>query len=301
MTGTDHVDDPQPNHHEAPDAEQSGAVSHTPEQQSGSSADSSSNGPMMSFWDHLEELRWRVIKSLVAVIIGAGASLAFSNWIFDFLMRPVQVLLSGNPTFNVSLIALAPLDMIMVRLYIALIAGIIVGLPVLVYQGWAFISPGLHKHERGAVPWVLSSSMFLFTLGAAMAYFTIPFLLSVLVETGLTGVENSWSIREYISFLLGFMGAFGLVFQLPVVIYMLSVAGIVNPQMLRRYRRYAVVIIFVVAAFFTPSPDPFSQIGMALPLLVLFELSIYISAMVWNRRARRRLEEEMDEQATEDS
>ena len=255
-------------------------------------------GPVMSFWDHLEELRWRVIKSLFAVVAGAAVSLAFSNELFEILMRPIRVLLSENPTFAVSLIALAPLDMIMVRLYIALISGVVVGLPVLVFQAWAFISPGLYKHERGAAPWVLSSSMLLFTTGAALAYFTIPFLLSVLVKTGLTGVENAWSIREYISFLLGFMAAFGLVFQLPIVIYILSVAGLVTPDFLRRYRRHAIVLIFIVAAFFTPSPDPFSQIAMAAPLLVLFEMSIYISAAVWRKKQRARmraLDEEADQ------
>ncbi len=241
----------------------------------------------MSFWDHLEELRWRIIKSILAVIIGGFTSLAFSNYALDFLMGPANLL--GE---SVRLVNFTPLSMVMVRLYIALVAGILVGLPVMVFQAWAFVSPGLYRHERRAAPWVLFSSMVLFTLGASLAHLMMPTLLRVLVEAGYQGIENTWNIRAYVGFLLGFMTAFGLVFQLPIVIYILSVVGVVTPAFLRKYRRYAIVVIFVVAAVFTPSPDPFSQLLMAGPLLGLFELSILVSAAVWRAKAKRKLREE---------
>ena len=241
---------------------------------------------VMSFWDHLEELRWRFIKAIIAVLIGGMASLAFSDVLLQVLLRPADPL--GE---EIRMVNLTPLSMIMVRLYIALVVGLLVGLPVVVYQLWSFVRPGLHKHERGAVPWVLLSTVLLFSAGAYLSYSMMPYLLRVLVEAGYSGVENTWNIREYIGFLLGFMAAFGVVFELPVFVYILSVAGIVSPAVLKRYRRYGIVIIFIVAAFLTPSPDPFSQLAMALPMLVLFEVSIVVSTLVWKRKAKRRLAE----------
>jgi sec-independent protein translocase protein TatC len=241
---------------------------------------------VMSFWDHLEELRWRVIKAIIAVLVGGVASIAFSDSLLQFLLRP-----AGELGTEVTLVNLTPLSMIMVRLYIALVVGLLVGLPVVSHQMWMFIRPGLHKHERGAVPYVMLSTLILFSLGAFLSYSMMPYLLRVLVEAGYEGVSNTWNIREYVGFLLGFMAAFGVVFELPVVIYMLSVAGIVSPAILKRYRRYGIVIIFIVAAFLTPSPDPFSQLAMALPMLLLFEASIIVSSMVWKAKAKRRLDE----------
>jgi len=239
---------------------------------------------VMSFWDHLEELRWRIIKSILAVLVGGTASLVFSDRLLALLMFPAHSL--GE---RVRLINLTPLSMVIVRLYIAFVAGIVVALPVVVFQLWGFVSPGLYRRERRAIVWVLVSTMALFALGAALSYAMMPYLLRFLVSAGYQGVENAWNIREYIGFLLGFMTAFGVVFELPVVIYILSVAGLVTPAFLRRYRRHAYVLVFIVAAVLTPSPDPFSQIAMAVPLVVLFEASIFVSASVWKRKARRRL------------
>jgi len=244
------------------------------------------NARAMSFWDHLEELRWRLIKSIVAVLLAGIVSLAFSDHLLEFLLQPARHV--GD---RVRLVNLTPLSMVIVRLYIALVAGLVVGLPVVVYQMWRFISPGLYRHERRAVPWVLISTLALFVIGAYLAYAMMPYLFTVLVEAGYQGIENTWNIREYMGFLLGFMAAFGVVFELPVAVYILSVIGIVSPAVLRRSRRYAIVLIFIVAAVLTPSPDPFSQVAMALPLLALFEVSIFVSAMVWKRKARRRLAE----------
>lgn len=243
--------------------------------------------PLLSFWDHLEELRWRLIKAVIALVLGGVASLFFSDQILAFLLRPLSEL--GD---KVRLVNLSPLSMIMVRLYIAIIVGLLVGLPVIVYQAWSFVAPGLYRDERRAVPWVLLSTLLLFVLGAFLSYSMMPFLFRVLVEAGYQGVENYWNIREYIGFLLGFMGAFGVVFEMPVAVYILSVVGIATPEGLRRSRKYAVVFIFVLSAFLTPSPDPFSQIAMALPLLLLFEISIGVSALVHRRKRVHRVAEQ---------
>ena len=244
--------------------------------------DNADGASTMPFWEHLEALRWCFIWALIAVLVGAATSIAFSDRLLTFLLRPAARL--GD---SVRLVNLTPLSMVMVRLYIALLVGVIVGLPVIVERFWRFIAGGLYPEERHAAPLVLFSTMFLFALGAGLAYLMIPFLLQVLVQAGYQGVENTWNIREYIAFLLGFMAAFGIVFELPVVIYILSLLGIATPERLRRGRRYAIVLIVIVAAVFTPSPDPFSQLAMAVPLWVLFEASIFVSAMVKRRRDRR--------------
>ena len=250
----------------------------------------------MSFWDHLEELRWRFIKAIIAVLVGGIVSLAFSDQMLVFVMRPAEQL-----SADVRMVNLTPLSMIMVRLYMALIVGLVIGLPAIVYQMWMFIRPGLFRHERRMVPWVLLSTLVLFCLGAFLSYSMMPYLLSVLVDAGYSGIENTWNIREYVGFLLGFMAAFGVVFELPVFIYILSVAGIVSPAVLKRYRRYGIVLIFIIAAFLTPSPDPFSQLAMALPMLLLFEVSILVSSMVWKAKAKRRLADlEAEERAGAD-
>jgi len=229
--------------------------------------DQNQNEKVMSFWDHLEELRWRIIKATIAVLVGGIASLAFSDQLLAFLLLPANRVGEG-----VRMVNLTPLSMIMVRLYIALVVGLLVGLPVVVFQIWRFISPGLYKHERRAAPWVLLSTFTLFCLGALLAFSMMPVLLSVLVQAGYQGV-------------------------LPVVIYILSIVGLVSPAVLQRSRRYALVLIVVVAAFLTPSPDPFSQVAMALPLYLLFELSIFVSRMVWRAKAQRRLAEVNEQDA----
>ncbi|HOT35775.1 MAG TPA: twin-arginine translocase subunit TatC [Candidatus Latescibacteria bacterium] len=241
------------------------------------------DAPLLSFWDHLEELRWRIVKSILALLIGGIVSLFFSDRILALLLLPLDKLQG-----TVRLVNLSPLSMVMVRLYIAIIAGLLVGLPVIVYQAWSFVAPGLYPHERRAVPWVLISTFLLFVIGASLSYTIMPFLFRVLVEAGYQGIENFWNIREYMGFLLGFMGAFGVVFEMPVAVYILSVVGIATPAGLRRSRKYAIVLIFVVSAVLTPSPDPFSQIAMAVPLVALFEVSIGVSALVHRRKKRRR-------------
>ena len=246
--------------------------------------------PWMSFWDHLEELRWRIVKSIGTVILGGIVSLAFSDFVLKLALIPVTM-----PGSQVELVNFTPLSMVMVRLYIALVTGIFVGLPVLIYQAWRFLSPGLLPHERRAIPWVILSSMLLFMLGVGLALVFMPFLLTVLVEAGYEGIRNTWNIRAYIGFLLGFTTSFGIVFQLPIIIYLLSLIGLVTPAKLRRYRRYAIVLIFIVAAVLTPTPDPFSQLAMAIPLLLLFEASIHVSTLVWKAKNRRKREDEVGE------
>lgn len=228
----------------------------------------------MPFLDHLEELRWRILKSLAAIVVMALLSFFFSNHLLVLLERPARSL---DPPPQ--LIFLKPVGMFMVRLEIGLIGGLVLALPFVLYQAWLFIGPGLFEHERRYVPAIIGFSVLCFLLGAALAYFAvIPIALRFMIRMGTESIEPRWDINAYIGFLLQLIVGFGAVFQLPILSYFLSRIGILTPRFLRTGRPYAIVVIFVVAAFLTP-PDVVSQLLMAIPLVVLYEVSILVSLL----------------------
>jgi len=227
----------------------------------------------MPFLDHLEELRWRIIKSLAAVGAAALLSFYFSGDLLDVLTRPVK-LFRPSP----ELIYLSPFGMFMVRINVSIAAGIILALPVIFYQAWAFVAPGLLEHERRYVPYVVGLSVFCFVLGALMAYFVVaPLAIRFMVRMGTPDIVPRWDIGKYIGMLLRLVLAFGIIFELPIASYFLSRLGIIGPGSMRRGRRYAVVLMFVLSGLLTP-PDVLSQIFMALPLVLLYEVSILIAS-----------------------
>jgi len=229
----------------------------------------------MPFLDHLEELRWRILKSLIAVFVGALLCFFLSDHLMDVLVAPAQSL--DTPP---KLIFLKPVGMFLVRLEASLVGGIVLGLPVVLYQIWSFVAPGLLERERRYIPAILVVSILCFGTGVLLAYFVvIPIALRFMIGMATDYVEPQFDINKYIGFMLRLLVAFGVVFELPVFSYFLSKMGILTPQFLRRSRRYAVVVVVVVAAVLTP-PDVISQILMAGPLLLLYEMSILVSAAV---------------------
>lgn len=232
------------------------------------------NDKEMPFLDHLEELRWRILKSLAAIVAMALLCLFFSNHLLTFLLRPARSL--DSPP---QLMFLKPVGMFMVRLEIGLVGGLVIALPFVLYQAWLFIGPGLFEHERRYVPAIIGASVVCFLLGAALAYFVvIPIALRFMIRMGTESIEPRWDINAYIGFLLRLLVAFGAVFQLPILSYFLSKIGVLTPRFLRKGRAYAIVVIFVLAALLTP-PDVLSQLFMALPLIVLYEVSILVSSV----------------------
>ncbi len=257
----------------------------------------------MSFLEHLEELRWHLIRSILAVIVAAILAFIFKNIIFDYI-----ILAPKSPDFftnrvlcnlgkflgNLNLcINSVPLDIISVKLSgqftihitVSLIAGLIIAFPYIFYQFWSFISPALHskerKHARGAV--LISSLLFL--SGIVFGYFfivplTIHFLGSYLVSSE---VANMINLISYVGTITSVVLATGIVFELPIVIYFLTRIGLVTPPILRKYRKYAIIVVFILSAIITP-PDIFSQILIAVPLLLLYEASIFVSSGVVRRR-----------------
>jgi sec-independent protein translocase protein TatC len=226
----------------------------------------------MPFLDHLEELRWRILKSLITVIVLSFAAFPFTDLALDILTFPNTRLASPA-----KLIFLKPTGMLMIRMEIAISLGVIASLPVILYQLWQFVAPGLMPRERKYVFPVIFITMACFFAGTVFAYFAmIPVILPFLFSMGTNAIQATININEYMSFVLRLILLTGLTFELPVLAFFLARIGLVSPNLLRKIRRYAIVAIFIFAAVVTP-PDPLSQIVLAVPMLLLYEISILVS------------------------
>ena len=233
----------------------------------------------MGFLDHLEELRWRIIKGLLAIIVGSAVSFGFIDQILEILLKPTT-----STSYRIALQVLSVQGMFLIKWFIAFISGFILAMPVVVYQIWKFVTPGLKINEkRYALPVVLFACISFIT-GVSFGYLVlIPFSLEFFSGMGTGLVENNFSITYYFSFLTWLLLGAGLVFQLPVLSLFLSAIGVLTPPFMRHYRRHAVVTILILSSFITP-PDPVSMLMMAVPLVVLYEISIGVSWMVNHRR-----------------
>jgi sec-independent protein translocase protein TatC len=246
----------------------------------------------MSFFDHLEELRWRIIKAAIGIVAGMILCWIFIDWIMDdVFLRPITTLNRslgpGQQPFHMQ--NLKPFGQVFLYMQVAIIGGIILSIPNILYQLWAFIAPGLLPKERKYIRSIVAFSSICFLAGIVFAYFVmLPAALTFFAGFGSTTIENNIAINEYMSFAVSLLLAAGVVFELPMVSWFLSRLGILKPAFMRKYRRHSIVAIFIVAAVLTPGTDPVSQVLLAIPLMALYEVSIWVSAMAW--RARRRKE-----------
>ncbi len=243
----------------------------------------------MSFTAHLEELRRRLVTCLIAVGIGFIGSYFFKEDLFQILVRPLLRAMGEKGT----LIFTGVPEPFFVYLKVSLVAGIFFTAPVILFEVWAFIAPGLYSHEKKyVVPFVFFSSI-LFVLGTLFGYYIVcPYGFKFLLGFAGYNIEPMLAIKEYFSFSTKLLLAFGFVFELPLFIVFLSKAGIVSPQTLSRQRKYAILLIFVVAAILTP-PDVATQIMMAGPLIGLFEIGIIMAKIF------RKKEEMAEDEKTE--
>ncbi|MEE8341615.1 MAG: twin-arginine translocase subunit TatC [Candidatus Neomarinimicrobiota bacterium] len=236
----------------------------------------------MGFLDHLEEFRWRIIKSLAAVIIGAIVSFIFIDKIMEILVAPT---LDIGEQFTLQVLKVQ--GMFMVKWGLAFVGGFILGLPVITYQLWRFVAPGLYGSEVKYILPIIIFTYVAFLCGILFAYFIlIPFSLKFFTSMGYGDVQNNISINYYFSFITWLMIGAGIIFEMPIVSFILSIVGILTPKILRKYRRHAIVAIMVLSAFITP-PDPVSMLIMTFPLIILYEISILVSAAV-NRANRKK-------------
>ncbi len=261
----------------------------------------------MSFLDHLEELRWHVIRSAIAIVTMMVVAFIFTREIFDYV-----IFAPGRPTFitfkwlcalgnsmGVDGLCVTEIPMKIQSRYMmgqftmqissSLVIGLIVAFPYVVWELWRFIRPGLYNKEikgsRGAV-FAISS---LFLLGISFGYFILsPMSIAFLANYSISDmISNEFDITSYVSTIVTLVLGSGLLFQLPVVIYFLTKVGMITPQFMRSYRKHAVVVIMIIGAVITPSPDPLSMSMVAIPLYVLYEISIFISALELRNKLKR--------------
>ncbi len=241
--------------------------------------------------EHLIELRQRLIKALVAVLIVFVIAFIFADQIFQVLVIPYERAAGADQQLR--LIFTAPQEYFFAQLKIALFTALFVAFPVIAAQLYKFVAPGLYKNERQAFLPFLIATPILFFMGASLVYFVVmPLAMTFFLSMQLTGPDVSTTIEllpkvsEYLGLIMTLIFAFGLVFQMPVVISLLARAGLVTEAGLKTKRKYAVVLTFIAAAVLTP-PDPVSQIGLAVPTLLLYELSIYATRLIERKRAQQ--------------
>ena len=230
----------------------------------------------LPFTAHLEELRRRIIICLFAVLAGALVCYAFKEKIFQFVAIP---LIASLPDDNSWMIFTGVTEAFFTYLKVSFLAGIFLSLPVLFYQLWAFIAPGLYSKEKKLViPFVIFSTLF-FVTGASFGYFVVfPFGFQFLLSFATDMIRPFPSLREYLSFATKLLVAFGLVFELPLITFFLAKIGIITHRTLSRNRRYFIVIAFLASAALTP-PDVVTQMLMAGPILILFEISVLVARL----------------------
>ncbi len=228
------------------------------------------NHEPLTLIEHLEELRRRIIICLIAVFVCSIVCYFYVDKILFILSRPVN-----------KLVFLKPTEAFLTKLKLSFYSGFFVSMPVIIYQIWKFVSPGLLPKEKHYIYWIVPTSYLLFITGVLFAFFAvlpvgIKFLLSYATES----IQPLISISAYISFVIIFLLVFGIVFQLPLIVLFLTKLGVITPKWLVTNRKYAILVVFILAGILTPGPDVFSQFLMAIPTLLLYELSIIISKIV---------------------
>lgn len=238
----------------------------------------------MPFLDHLEELRWRIVWSLGALVAGLfiGFWLVVKYEFVRLLQAPIA------PYLKTKLVYTSPADPFTITLNAAIIVGIIIASPVIIYHVWAFLSPALHRHEKKVVIPVILGAVGLFAGGVAMAFFfVLPMILNFLLNFQSASLDPMITASGYFGMVMTLALTFGAAFELPVLIFALAALGLVTPRMLSKFRPYAVVLAFVASAIVTPGDIFLATVALAVPLYLLYEVSAVLTLIVFRRRQAR--------------
>ena len=241
------------------------------------------NDKKATFWDHLDILRWAILRSLGVVLVFAVVAFCMKDQLFNVVLAPrtsdfITFRLMGSEPFSIGLINTGLTEQFMTHMRTAAYAGLLCGSPYVLFELFRFVSPALYRNERQAASWIVSSAYLMFILGTLVCYFiifplTVRFLGTYQVSPD---VANMLTLQSYIDTFISLCLVIGLVFELPVVSFILGRIGLVSRGMMRRFRRHAVVAILVVAAIITPTTDVFTLLVVSLPIWLLYELSILL-------------------------
>lgn len=245
----------------------------------------------MPFLEHLEELRWRLIRAIGALGVGMIICFIFAKYILKFLTYPASKL---DPPLVFQFLKVQ--GILVVYIEIGFFGGLMLALPFILLQLWGFVAPGLKMEERKYFfPMILSTTL-LFLTGASFAYFVmLPVAIKFLIGIAPADIEPNIAIDFYIGFAIRLVFLFGVVFELPMISYFLAKVGLITPEFMRKYRRHSIVVIFIIAALLTP-PDPITQVLLGIPLVFLYEFSIFVVTRVARGKKKREMEEEADYQ-----
>lgn len=251
----------------------------------------------MSLIEHLTELRKRLLFAAVGFVVMFLICFYFANPFFNFLVAPLAEVWEGDP--NRRLIFTAMHEKFFTNIKVAFFAAAFISFPLFATQVWMFVAPGLYKNEKGAfLPFLIATPFLFFGGGAFVYYFVMPVAWEfftgfeqLAAGPGALAIELEPKVNEYLSLVMRLIFAFGLSFELPVVISLLARVGMVTPEGLKKKRRYAIVAAFIAAAILTP-PDPLSQLALAIPIIILYEVSIYCATLIWRSKDRAAAEAE---------
>jgi sec-independent protein translocase protein TatC len=244
----------------------------------------------MTLWEHLAELRLRLFKIALAVAIGAIAGWFLYPYVLDILKHPFNQVQPGQ-----DFIATEPLQAFGLRLKMSGFIGIAIAMPIIVWQVWRFVTPGLYPHEKKyAIPFT-ASAIVLFAMGAALAYYVLNPTLQFLTTIGGSQITPFYTADSYVTLIVWMMLAFGVGFEFPVLLVALQLIGVLTPRRLLQWWRQAIVVVAIIAAVITPSGDPISMIALAVPMAILYVLSIGVGALVLALRDRSRRKSAADD------
>ena len=239
----------------------------------------------MTLVEHLGELRSRLVKCVIAVGLGMVVGFVAYNSIFDVLVEPYADVTAANSPFGDQLLQTDPLEGFTIRMQVSVYTGIALAMPVLLWQIWRFVTPGLYAHERRyAIPFV-AAALTLFVAGAGLAYLTLPQALDFLDSIGGDDLVSAYSPGKYLKLVTYMMLAFGIGFEFPIMLVALQLVGVLEPSSLAKVRRYAIVGITILVAVITPSGDPISMLVLSVPMVLFYEASIIIGRVLLRRRA----------------